>query len=139
MCIRDRADAYVRGDLEIEGTLPDVMAIAAALVGDPLRRGTRPPWLRWLSQLRSRWVHRPWRDAHQVRRHYDLCDAFYGLWLDPLRVYSCAYYSLPDEDLAQAQQDKLDLVCRKLQLSPGQRFLDIGAGWGCLLYTSRCV
>lgn len=127
------ADAYVRGDLEIEGTLPDVMAVAAALVGDPLRRGTRPPWLRWLSQLRSRWVHRPWRDARQVRRHYDLCDAFYGLWLDPLRVYSCAYYSLPDEDLAQAQQDKLDLVCRKLQLRPGQRFLDIGAGWGALL------
>ncbi|HRD97168.1 MAG TPA: cyclopropane-fatty-acyl-phospholipid synthase family protein, partial [Rubrivivax sp.] len=93
----------------------------------------RPVWLRWLAHLRSRWQHRPWRDAYQVRRHYDLGDAFYGLWLDPLRVYSCAYYSRPGQTLAQAQQEKLDLVCRKLQLAPGQRFLDVGAGWGALL------
>lgn len=131
--IGELADAYVRGDLEIEGSLPDVMAVAAALVGDPVQRGARPVWLRWLVHLRSHWRHRPWRDACLVRRHYDLSDAFYGLWLDPLRVYSCAYYSRPGQTLAQAQQEKLDLVCRKLQLGPGQRFLDVGAGWGALL------
>jgi cyclopropane-fatty-acyl-phospholipid synthase len=131
--IGDLADAYVRGELEIEGALSDVMAVAGALVGDPLRRGDRLPWLRWLSLLRSRWLHHSWRDAQHVRQHYDICDDFFALWLDPLRVYSCAYYAQPGVTLAQAQQDKLDLLCRKLQLAPGQRFLDIGAGWGGLL------
>jgi cyclopropane-fatty-acyl-phospholipid synthase len=60
-------------------------------------------------------------------------DAFYELWLDPRRVYSCAYYSDNAMTLAQAQEAKLDHICRKLMLKPGERFLDIGAGWGGLL------
>ncbi len=131
--IGELADAYVRGDLEIEGALSDVMEVAAALVGDPVRRGQGLPGLRWLSRLRSYWRHRPGRDVLQVRQHYDICDEFFGLWLDPLRVYSCAYFATPQASLAQAQQDKLELVCRKLQLAPGQRLLDIGTGWGALL------
>ena len=134
-------DAYVRGELDIEGELPDVMAVAAALAGDPVRRGARWAWPGWLQHWRSRWLHHRQRDAAQVRFHYDVCDDFFGLWLDPLRVYSCAYYLLADRAadgdeaarLARAQQAKLDLVCRKLRLAPGQRFLDIGAGWGGLL------
>ena len=128
------AEAYVRGDLEIEGELRDVMAVAATLAGDPVRRGREGGWLmRSLRLLRSRWTHRQRRDAQQVRRHYDISDDFYALWLDPARVYSCAYYADDTLSLAQAQQAKLELVCRKLQLAPGQRFLDIGAGWGALL------
>lgn len=126
------ADAYVRGELDIEGALPDVMAIAGALAGNPVHRGTRR-WAAWLQRLRSHWLHRPGRDAQQIRFHYDVCDAFYDLWLDPLRVYSCAYFPTAQTTLAEAQQAKLDLVCRKLQLAPGQRLLDIGAGWGGLL------
>ena len=68
-----------------------------------------------------------------MRFHYDVCDAFYALWLDSKRVYSCAYYAQPQMTLEQAQEAKLDLICRKLQLGAGQRFLDIGAGWGGLL------
>ncbi len=131
--IGDLAEDYVRGELDIEGSPADVMAVAGALVGDPVQRGHRPLGVQWLSRLRSRWRHRLDRDARQVRFHYDVCDEFYALWLDPLRVYSCAYFAAPDMTLAQAQQAKLDLVCRKLQLAPGQRFLDIGAGWGGLL------
>ncbi|MDE2369118.1 MAG: class I SAM-dependent methyltransferase [Burkholderiales bacterium] len=127
------ADAYVRGDLEIDGSLTDVMAVAAELVGDPLARGAGAHGPGWLRRLRSQWLHRMPRDAAQIRFHYDVCDDFYALWLDPLRVYSCAYFASPAMDLAQAQQAKLDLICRKLQLAPGQRFLDIGAGWGALL------
>ena len=127
------ADAYVRGDLEIEGALTDVVEVAAALVGDPVKRGAAGARPRWLQQLRSRWLHRPARDAEQVRSHYDVCDEFFALWLDPHRVYSCAWYADPQMTLAQAQEAKLDLVCRKLQLAPGQRFLDVGAGWGGLL------
>ncbi len=128
------ADAYVRGDLEIEGQLTDVMAVAAALAGDPVKRGAQSAWLRWLGAWRSHWLHRRHRSSAQVRFHYDVCDDFYALWLDPQRVYSCAYYHDDTIDLAQAQQAKLDLVCRKLQLAPGQRFLDVGAGWGGLLF-----
>ncbi len=127
------ADAYVNGEIEIDGALPDVMAMAGALAGDPVRRGQRGPALRWLARLRSKWLHRLSRDQQQVRFHYDVSDEFYTLWLDPLRVYSCAYFAAPELTLAQAQQAKLDLICRKLQLGRGQRLLDVGAGWGALL------
>jgi cyclopropane-fatty-acyl-phospholipid synthase len=128
------ADAYVRGEVDIEGSLPDTMALAAALVGDPVRRGAlRAPMLRWLARARSHWQHTLARDARQVQSHYDVGDDFYALWLDPLRVYSCAYFADETSTLEQAQQAKLDLVCRKLQLTPGQRLLDVGAGWGALL------
>ncbi len=126
-------EAYVCGELQIDGSLTDLMASVAALAGDPVQRGRRAPWLAGLARLQSRWLHRPERDARHVRFHYDICDAFHALWLDPLRVYSCAYFATPDATLAEAQQAKLDMVCRKLQLAPGQRFLDIGAGWGGLL------
>src|SRR5690606_12958599 len=73
------------------------------------------------------------RDARQIEFHYDISDDFYSLWLDPRRVYSCAYYRHPDNTLAQAQESKLEHICRKLKLREGERFLDIGAGWGGLL------
>jgi cyclopropane-fatty-acyl-phospholipid synthase len=134
------ADAYVRGDMDLEGEMPDVMAIAGALVhanvGSPAQT-QRSPAASWpihqLRHWRSRWLHRLQRDATQVRFHYDVGDDFFALWLDPLRVYSCAYFAQVGMDLQQAQVAKLDLVCRKLQLSPRQRFLDVGAGWGGLL------
>jgi cyclopropane-fatty-acyl-phospholipid synthase len=68
-----------------------------------------------------------------VQFHYDVSDDFYALWLDPQRLYSCAYYRAADMSLAQAQEAKLEHICRKLMLRPGERFLDIGAGWGGLL------
>jgi cyclopropane-fatty-acyl-phospholipid synthase len=130
------ADAYVRGKLDIEGSMPDLMAIAADLVGDPRQaRGARS-WRQTLASCGSRWFDLRGlreRDAQRIQFHYDVSDDFYALWLDPLRVYSCAYFRSADATLAQAQQAKLDHVCRKLRLAPGQRFLDIGAGWGGLL------
>lgn len=128
------AQAYVEGRLDIDGALADVMAVALALAGDPVRRGEHTAWRLWLDHWQSRWRHREHRDADAVRFHYDVCEAFHALWLDPLRVYSCAYFSDGAMGLAQAQQAKLDHVCRKLMLAPGQRFLDIGAGWGGLLF-----
>ncbi|MGH7341371.1 MAG: class I SAM-dependent methyltransferase, partial [Candidatus Rokuibacteriota bacterium] len=64
--------------------------------------------------------------------HYDVSNEFYQLFLDPLMVYTCAYYRDADGKLEQAQMDKLDLVCRKLRLRPGETVLDIGCGWGAL-------
>lgn len=68
-----------------------------------------------------------------IEFHYDLTNAFYELFLDPEMVYSCAYFTDWDNDLATAQVDKLDMICRKLRLKPGDRFLDIGCGWGALV------
>ncbi len=71
-------------------------------------------------------------DQDAIEYHYDLSNEFYQLFLDPLMLYTCAYYRTADGSLEQAQQDKLDLVCRKLRLQPGERLLDIGCGWGSL-------
>jgi cyclopropane-fatty-acyl-phospholipid synthase len=86
-----------------------------------------------LRRAKSLATHTPQKDAEQIRFHYDVSDDFYALWLDPRRVYSCAYYREPGMSVAQAQEAKLDHICRKLMLRPGERFLDIGAGWGGLL------
>jgi len=71
-------------------------------------------------------------DASAIAHHYDVSNEFYELFLDPLMVYTCAYYRDPDGKLDQAQRDKLDHVCRKLALAPGDTLLDIGCGWGSL-------
>jgi cyclopropane-fatty-acyl-phospholipid synthase len=71
-------------------------------------------------------------DAKAIAHHYDVSNEFYALFLDPLMVYTCAYYRDPKGTLEQAQADKLDLVCRKLRLQPDERLLDIGCGWGSL-------
>lgn len=127
------AEDYVEGRLDIEGRLHDLMAVAPALLGrDPtheragiVQRLQRALW--------ERMSHTQPRDAAQIQHHYDVSDDFYALWLDPLRVYSCAYFEHPGMSLAQAQEAKLEHICRKLLLKPGERFIDIGAGWGGLL------
>ncbi len=72
-------------------------------------------------------------DRALVQFHYDLSNDFYRLFLDPLMVYSCAYFPTWDSTLEEAQVAKLDIVCRKLRLQKGDRFLDIGCGWGGLV------
>ncbi len=68
-----------------------------------------------------------------VAYHYDVSNAFYALFLDPEMVYTCAYFAEDHFDIARAQRDKLDMICRKLRLKPGDRLLDIGCGWGALV------
>jgi cyclopropane-fatty-acyl-phospholipid synthase len=125
---------YVEGLVDIEGNMHDVMRAAAEMLpGSPVD-AARGGWLTELvRRVLSVWRHSVERDAKQIEFHYDLSDDFYALWLDPRRVYSCAYYRTPDMGLAQAQEAKLDHICRKLRLAPGERFLDVGAGWGGLL------
>ena len=125
---------YVEGRIDIQGNMRDVMAAASALLpGSPVD-AARGGWLTELvRKVISVWRHSVERDARQIEFHYDLSDDFYALWLDPRRVYSCAYYRTPDMNLAQAQEAKLDHICRKLRLQAGERFLDVGAGWGGLL------
>ncbi|HET8596702.1 MAG TPA: class I SAM-dependent methyltransferase [Castellaniella sp.] len=125
---------YVDGKFEFTGSMRDVMRLAAGILpGSPVDAAQ----LGWLTSLVRRlmsvWRHSVDRDARQIEFHYDLSDDFYALWLDPRRVYSCAYYREPDMTVAQAQEAKLDHICRKLALKPGERFLDVGGGWGGLM------
>jgi cyclopropane-fatty-acyl-phospholipid synthase len=145
------ARAYVSGELDIEGDLyaalrvPDALAerpglrldrrALRPLVADLIRSGVLgwpvpPPEEE--ARLRGR-RHSPRRDRAAIGHHYDVGNAFYGLLLGPSLVYSCAYYETPATTLTDAQQAKLDLVCRKLDLRPGMRLLDVGCGWGSLV------
>jgi len=126
--------AIVEGWVEVKGSSRDIMAAAAGLLrGDPVSH--TPSWLgQTVSKARSLAMHTLTRDAEQIQFHYDLSDDFYALWLDPRRVYSCAYYKEQGMSLAQAQEAKLDHICRKLKLQPGERFWDIGSGWGGLVF-----
>jgi cyclopropane-fatty-acyl-phospholipid synthase len=73
------------------------------------------------------------KNKKNIAYHYDVSNAFYALWLDPEMVYSCAYFPEADTTLEEAQVAKLDMICRKLRLKSGERFLDIGCGWGGLV------
>ena len=132
------AQDYVEGRLDFDGSARDLVQIGAQLVGtDPTRAGTHLAPLNWWREIKqqalSKARHQRDTDALQVQYHYDVSDDFYALWLDPMRLYSCAYFRDARMALAQAQEAKLDHLCRKLMLCPGERFLDVGAGWGALL------
>ena len=127
------AEDFVESRVRLEGRMRDLMTVAAGLLpGNPAGSDTGW-WPQVLRHARSWAAHSPRKDAEQIQFHYDVSDDFYALWLDPRRVYSCAYYRDPSMTLAQAQEAKLEHICRKLMLRPGERFLDIGAGWGGLL------
>lgn len=114
-------EAYMFGAVEIRGDLLSMLeAVYRALVTKP-----RPWWL-W-QQLNS--VSASKENVHQ---HYDLGNDFYRLWLDRDMVYTCAYFPTPDCSLEGAQVAKMDLVCRKLGLKPGERVVEAGCGWGSL-------
>jgi cyclopropane-fatty-acyl-phospholipid synthase len=145
------ARAYVSGEIDVEGDLYDALDRCAALVwrppdlrdvplravaGELLRLGivgTQPkPPPEELVVAGARHSRR--RDRQAISHHYDVGNDFYRIVLGPSMVYSCAYWTSdnPAYGLADAQRDKLDLVCRKLDLQPGMRLLDVGCGWGAL-------
>ena len=127
-------EAYVEGTFDFDGSVRDLMEVAAAILPDsPMNQMRAGAFTSLIYKLRSIWRHSVERDAKQIEFHYDLSDDFYKLWLDPRRVYSCAYYKENYYTLAEAQEAKLDHICRKLRLQSGERFLDVGAGWGGLL------
>jgi len=132
------AQDYVEGRIDFSGSVRDLMTIATMMIGtDPTHSGASKSTLSWWQEIRlnarSRRSHNPLADAQQIQFHYDVSDDFYSLWLDPRRIYSCAYFREADMTIAQAQEAKLDHICKKLMLREGERFLDVGAGWGGLL------
>lgn len=105
------------------------LALPFVLAGDDGPQTDIPEWASGNGIGRT---HGQRRDADYIAFHYDVGNAFYRLFLDPQMVYSGAVFDRPDVPLAEAQARKLDLICRKLDLKPGQRLLDIGCGWGGL-------
>lgn len=137
-------EAYVFDDIDIEGDILAMLRFGAALLDvGPLTRlrilrlaRTLPRERRRHETLRPRFsgrLHSIRRDRAAVSHHYDTGNDFFSMFLDPLMVYSCAHFLDPTEPLEVAQKRKLDLICRKLQLRPGDRFLDVGCGWGALV------
>lgn len=144
------ARAYVSGGIDVDGDLwavldavgrhadalrltPRQLSELARAVGvDALRhRPPRPP--EEIDVGGRIGVHSRQRDARAVSHHYDVGNDFYRLLLGPTLVYSCAVFESATDTLEQAQRNKLELICRKLDLQPGQRLLDVGCGWGSLL------
>ncbi len=148
------ARAYVTGDLDVDGDLADGFrrawqlarsrpstgvslsvgakakaAVAAARLG---AIGTPPAPPASEARLQGR-LHTKLRDRAAISHHYDLSNDFYELLLDEHMAYSSAYFTHEGQSLHDAQTAKLDLVCRKLDLEPGKRLLDIGCGWGSMI------
>jgi cyclopropane-fatty-acyl-phospholipid synthase len=119
-------EAYVEGRMEIDGDLLEALPLGLRLIeagGSSAAQRLIQAWRR----------HRRSDDRSAISHHYDVGNEFYRLWLDERMVYSCAYYRTGTESIDEAQRAKLDHICRKLRLAPGERLLDIGCGWGGLV------
>jgi cyclopropane-fatty-acyl-phospholipid synthase len=140
-------EAYIYNDFDIEGDIEAVYPLADQFIDghwgkmEQLRFGKRLLSLPNTGQPRpgdtavklQGAIHSKERDRQAVTYHYNRSNDFYALWLDSRMVYSCAYFVTPDDDIDTAQEHKLDYICRKLRLRPGERLLDIGCGWGGLV------
>lgn len=142
------AEAYLYDDFDIEGDIISVFDLAEGLAsatkgwGSKLSAASKLLKLpgskakrqdgRQPAKLDGK-IHSIKRDRKAVTYHYDVSNDFYHLWLDSRMVYSCAYFKSEDVSLDDAQTAKLELICRKLRLKPGQRLLDVGCGWGSLV------
>ena len=151
-------EAFLSGDVDVEGNLEDAMRLGDAInvrlrsprtLASTLRHLISLPTSDWPPDIRARRArpavaskgtrHDPARDRAAIQYHYNVGNEFYELWLDARMVYSCAYFRSPSDSLDDAQVTKLDLVCRKLRLHPGERFLDVGCGWGALvMHAAKC-
>jgi cyclopropane-fatty-acyl-phospholipid synthase len=118
-------EAYSDGRLQVDGDLVGLTEMVFRAPVSPwaarLLRRSRRPRANTLSGSR-----------HNIHHHYDLGNDFYRLWLDERMVYTCAYFPTPSASLEEAQVAKMELVCRKVGLRPGERVVEAGCGWGAL-------
>jgi len=144
-------EAFISNDIDIDGNVESAMGLAdaigkriqsfgriAGLIPKVLalpRDDDSPPLdeTRYARSLRLLTPGARKSTEPEIQFHYDVGNDFYALWLDPSMTYTCAYYRKASDDLATAQINKLDHICRKLRLQPGERLLDIGCGWGGLV------
>jgi len=140
-------EAFIYGDFDIEGDLYAALGLIDMMAGLKLSQAEIYALLKEVHNLPKTGpeckvqrkpselngvLHSRERDMEAIRFHYDLCNEFYALWLDSQMQYSCGYFPTGTEPLETAQALKIDYICRKLRLKPGERLLDIGCGWGGL-------
>jgi cyclopropane-fatty-acyl-phospholipid synthase len=140
-------EAYIYNDFDIEGDIMAVFPLVEPFISghqgkmEKVLYGKRLLSLPKTGQPRPADIaakvhgvlHSKERDRQAVTYHYDRSNDFFALWLDRRMVYTCAYFATPDDSIDTAQERKLEYICRKLRLRPGERLLDIGCGWGGLL------
>jgi cyclopropane-fatty-acyl-phospholipid synthase len=132
-------EAFVRGEIDVKGDLFSVFSVGEHVLTrpTPLRQEFLERIAATLlgvgSLLRKGVRHSPARDRSAIAHHYDQPFEFYQPWLGRSLTYSCAYFREPEEDLDSSQENKIDMICRKLRLQPFEQFLDIGCGWGSLI------
>lgn len=124
-------DAYMDGRIEVEGDLVRCLEAIYEGMENSATAG------KWFSRLSSKWLDFLQDNSRHgsrtnIHRHYDLGNDFYKLWLDDQLLYTCAYFPTPSSTLEQAQIAKMDHVCRKLRLQPGETVVEAGCGWGSL-------
>jgi cyclopropane-fatty-acyl-phospholipid synthase len=132
-------EAFIHGGIDVEGDLFSVFAIAEHVFNRP--RSAQQKLLEHVAAMRLGWnkwlrfgaQHSMRRDRASISYHYNQPVEFYAPWLGSTLAYSCAYFHSAADSLDHAQEEKLDLICRKLRLKPGEHFLDIGCGWGSLI------
>ncbi|SYW20331.1 SAM-dependent methyltransferase [Oenococcus oeni] len=122
-------EAYMRGDIEINGSIQELVASAYRNAGSFL---TDKKFVKFLPKM----SHSEEADKKDVQSHYDIGNDFYRLWLDKTMTYSCAYFEHPDDSLETAQMNKVRHILYKLHPAAGGRLLDIGSGWGTLIITA---
>ncbi len=123
------AEAYMKKDLEIDGSIQALVTSAFSHTGSFL---TNNPFLKHLPKK----SHSEKASEKDIQSHYDIGNDFYELWLDDTMTYSCAYFEHEDDTLEQAQMNKVHHILNKLEPEAGKRLLDIGSGWGTLLFTA---
>jgi cyclopropane-fatty-acyl-phospholipid synthase len=123
-------DGYAEGRIEVEGDLVILLETVLRTMKAYDAKGWKSALLsRWLERIQANTLDGSIRNIHQ---HYDLTTDFYKLWLDPQLAYTCAYFPTPSTTLDEAQLAKMDHVCRKVQLQPGDKVVEAGCGWGSL-------
>lgn len=121
-------EAYVEGYIKVEGSLRDVFEVGERFARSVSQRASA------FAPMRRLRGHSRHKDKRAIQYHYDVSNDFYALFLDRNMVYSCAYFESEDDTLDQAQENKLDHILTKLMLKPGERLLDVGCGWGALIF-----
>lgn len=121
-------ELYVNQRIEVEGDLTDFLETLYRALPRNKPLGLKERLLAPFGMRRNP----PDKSASNIYHHYDIGNDFYRLWLDEQMVYTCAYYPTPDLSLEQAQVAKLDHICRKLRLQPGESVVEAGCGWGAL-------
>ncbi|NIQ90206.1 MAG: class I SAM-dependent methyltransferase [Deltaproteobacteria bacterium] len=125
------AEAYMAGDLEVEGNLQELLRLGYAIEFDKHSLSFWQKMRFLLHRLSTR--NTSSRVPKNISHHYDCGDEFYALYLDNTMTYSCGYFTSETDSLEQAQLNKYEHICRKLALQPGEKLLDIGCGWGGML------